>query len=829
MGISDVLRGMTGGGGDQKAPAVGLPGFDAGSQKALTQMSKQLKEINKLVKSGKGDWKAYAKVDPLRKAAAATAGLKKAQQELTKMQKSGTASLHQLEQGYLKVAKTAKESKEAIKDANREMNETKGIAGRAKNVLDDVFELKGPLIFAAAMRDLQLITKDMSQNFNQLASRGQLANQSLGELAKTTALYSYEMKMASLSAAAVGIGAEESNAAFAKLTNTYGGNAKAVEQVSNEWKTLTTLAMTTGVGLESVSDLAASGYARLGESLEEVEVTVARVGSATKEMNDRFGAAAPTAQMMSKAVTELSYAQGFYNQNTNMVVDTLAREVSMQLALGRTQEAAVAKAQKNLELAGQVNLVGITQFRDQIQADFAAAEAAGTGQDFLADLARDFGAEGEIIASMLEDGNLQASGSLLAVEQLFKNSSKMQDAMMEKMRASAAEGNVSALLGIGIPLADAQIMIREGELLNKKIEKIRSGDKGDAIKALNLGPEKMQSKEVKKFIKDVKGGEMKPAELQAQFRKISGAGDSTAEVGKPQDEVDQWMGKTGTDVAWFAAALNMFKTVPELLGTLPLNFGTVMAGLLAKNVLGGLLKNIGGKGIGNAMGRGIGSMGGAIGRGLPGMTSMKGMSKMGKLGQGALVGLAIAGAMKLAEGFSGAAEIMSHIPAEQLTFADKMAAAGANLLGDITGADKNMLGRWMAGGMFGEDPLAPTGNEGGPVTRQMMHAQKVSQAERSGKEYTETFEQFNTRMDRIKAAQTVPISVAGRGAEASAEMAKPAGGGVPSDQQPPGRGGEMVGTQTGEGVDSQGNMTATVTFSKASLAAGNSAVGGEAA
>jgi hypothetical protein len=493
----------------------------------------------------------------------------------------------------------------------------------------------------------------------------------------------------------------------------------------------------------------------------------------------------------------------------------------MQLALGRTQEAAVAKATANIKMAGDVNLVGITKFRDQMAADFAQAEDK---QQFLSDIIDKFGAEGEVIASMMEDNTLTSSGSLLAVEQLFKNSTAMQDEVMENIRGQAVEGNIGSIIGVGIPLADAQLMVREAELLNKKIEKIRTGDEGDAISALKLGPKKMQSAEVKKFVADVKENKKTPAELQRQFRKISGAGDSTKEVGKPTDEVDKWISETGADKMWFSAALNMFKTIPELFASLPLNFGTVMAGLLAKNVLGGMLGNIGGRGMGNAMGRGMSRMGGAIGRGLPGMTSMKGMSKMGKLGQGALVGLAIAGAMKLAEGFTGAAEIMSHIPEDQLTFADKMAAAGANLLGDITGADKNMLGRWMGGGMFGEDPLAPTGNEGGPVTRQMMHAEKVVQAERAGKEYTETFEQFNTRMDRLKAAQSVPKS--GK-AEQLAEMAKPAG---PSPDQTGGQAdqsGTIVGEQIGEVVGPNGEVT--VTLSVATMAESQAKVAGNAA
>lgn len=799
MGISDILKNMAGGGGDQKAPAIQLPGFDAGSAKALKQMKKEIQDINKLVKTGRGDWKAYAAVQPLAKAYAATMKLKKAQADLNKILKDGKGALGETERAYRSVAQAQKESAEATKEANREMNETKGVAGRAKNVLDDVFEMKGPLMFGAAMRDIQLITRDMAQNFNQLASRGQLANQSIGQLAATTALYSYEMKVASIQAAAMGIGAEESNAAFAKLTNTYGGNKKAVEAVSNEWKNLTTLSMTTGISLESVTDMAASGYARLGESLKEVEVTVAKVGSATKEMNDRFGAAAPTAQMMSKAVTELSYAQGFYNQNTNMVVDTLAREVNMQLALGRTQEAAVAKAQNNLEMAGKVNLVGTIQMRDDIQKEFEKQKAAGTEQDYLEQLAKDFGAEGEVIASMLEDGNLQSSGSLLAVQELFKNSSKMQDAMMEKMRASAAEGDVNSIIGMGIPLKDAQLMIREADLLNKKIERIRTGDDGQAIKALNLKEGQQNDPEVKKFMADVRGGEMSPADLQKQFRKISGAGDSTKEPGKPASEVDVWMNKTGANVGWFAAALNMFTTIPELIGSLPLNFGTVMAGLFAKNVLGGMLGNIGGGGVGNAVGRGMSKMK------IPGMTSMKGMGKLGKLGQGALIGVAVAGAFKLAEGFAGAAEIMSHIPEDQLTFADKMAAAGANLLGDVFGADKQTLGKWLGGGMFGEDPLAPTGNEGGPVSQRAQYDAAVKGRGEKG-----TFEEWKAKIARKQAERAGNMTVPAKAAQAeqSAELAKPAG--ISPDQAPSREGVEATMTTGPATLTATGEVTIPV-------------------
>jgi len=596
--VLNILRGASGGGSQGTASSM-LPGFNAGTSKQVADIRKQIAALNKLVKSGKADWKEYAKVGPLAQAYRETNKLRKAQEELLRVRNKNRASIGEQTRAYENVIKAQRNSTKAIKEANFAMNETKGAAGRLKNVLDKAFEAKGAMLLTAALKDLNIVGTSMVQNFDQLASRGQLASMSVGELAKVTGLYTARIKAAAVQSAMFGINVEESQRAFAKLTSIYGANEAAAKQVSDSWEDLNMLSVSTGVGLESVADLAAQGYARLGESLEDVKGTIGAVGMATKEMNDRFGAAAPTATMLTNAIKDMAFSKGLFNQSSRVLADTLTREISLQLALGKTQEAAVGRARQNVEMAGEVNLVGIKDYRDKIAAQFAETEGEER-EAFLANIRESMGPEGEIIANMLEQGTFTDEQNLFALEEMLKNSSVVQQHILESIREAAASGNIEAARQAGFRVGVDNIgkidrLFQEQALLSANIEKMRAGG---TVKGMALE----KSEEGRAFLQRLRnpepGQRMSNREAQLEFMKLSGVGD-TEEISKAVKEGEEkvpeykkFIDEVGMEKGWARGVANSLNVIPGLLNELPMKLGTVLGGLLATKVLGRALGNI---------------------------------------------------------------------------------------------------------------------------------------------------------------------------------------------------------------------------------------------
>jgi hypothetical protein len=572
--------------------------------------------------------------------------LAKAQKHLDSVLRDGNRTIAERAQAYRRVSEAQKGAKDAVREANREMNEQQGMLGRFKNVLDDVAAHKGMSIFAAAVHDANIVLGDMNSHFDVLARQGVAGEMSFGQLAGATARFSGEMRLAMLNAASLGIEADDSNAAFLKLTETYGGNAQAVGEMGDKWRGMATLARMSGLGMTDVANMADQGFKRLGETMDDTLNNITLMTGATKELNQRWGEGSVNSRDFSKAVTQLAYSSGFYNQNTNMVIDTLAREINMQLALGRSREAAVQKAQKNLEMAGKVNIVGMTRFRQQI---FSAYQNAEDKNKYLAELTRDFGAEGELIAHMLQKGNLMSSGNLFAFQNIVKSSTKLQQSMMEDMRVAAVSGP-NALLSMGVGFEDAMRMVAESRMIADKLSAISNTTGQQAVTKMFKGRE--GDKEVAGLVKALRDKDkpMSRTEMVAAFYKMGGAGGiaedlkTEAEAAKQQPWEKYVSSVEGA--GWFAGVANSLKVMGSLLGQLPLALAGVLGGLLLRGPLGRMLGNFGVPGTGGGGGRlgraagraagGIGRAAGAAGRAVGGAARA-----VGPMAGGVVAGLAI--------------------------------------------------------------------------------------------------------------------------------------------------------------------------------------------
>ena len=179
-----------------------------------------------------------------------------------------------------------------------------------------------------------------------------------------------QMRLGSIQAAQFGITAEDSNAAFAQLTETFGGVGKAVDDMADKWADMAAIAKLSGLGMADIATLADQNFKKLGETLDDTLNTVKDMAQITGELNERFGQGSVNSKAFASAIQEMAYGTSFMNQNSRMLTETLGRELQMQLALGRAPEAAMKKAQQNMEMAGKVNIVGITKFRDAMQAEW---------------------------------------------------------------------------------------------------------------------------------------------------------------------------------------------------------------------------------------------------------------------------------------------------------------------------------------------------------------------------------------------------------------------------------------------------------------------------
>jgi len=803
-GPLDILRTLQGSNQQRQAPPVRLPAFDAGSAEELEKMKKQIKGINDLIRTGKAGWKDYAKREPIIKATAATQNLAKAQKELNRLIKDANASIADRAKAYRRVSEAQKKARKEVESANRELNEQKGMLGRFKNTLDDVAKHKGMSIFTAALHDANIVLGDMNKQFNVLARQGAAGEMTFGELAGATAKFSGEMRIAMLNAATLGVEAKESNAAFLRLTETFGGSEEVVANLGDRWRGMATLARMSGLGMADVAALADQGFRRLGESVDTTMDNVVAMTKVTQELNQRFGEGSVNTREFAKSVNTLAYSKGFYNQNTRLVIEALSREVQMQLALGRSREAAVQKAQKNLEMAGKVNIVGITEFRSEIQRAYKNAEDQ---QQFLAGLQERFGDQGRTIASMLERGSLMTGGGLFAFQEAVKQSTELRAAMMEDIRVQALAGP-NALLAKGIKFGEAMLLVEESRAIADNLAKVAAGDRG--VTRTLFGDTAERGEETKQLISELRKERDKPlsqTQMLSMFYKMGGAGQKMAEaavedqVGKPPGEawkeyVDTVEGKGGT---WFAGITNSLSAIKSLLGEVPIALAGVMGGLMLRGPLGRMLGNIATRGTGAA---------GMIG------SPSRGMGGLAKAGAKAgLIGAGIAAIGGFAYGIVNASDILGkQDPSKWERVAAGLGSAISTITMGIVDAaavakGETALQKWaydVAWKPFEDDTdvNAPRSKEEDIKAQYEFHKKR-----RAAKgEEPLSFEEYKRMRSTVKPAEAV---AAASRAKVQAAASRPQT--RPSDQAPVGA------TEAGITTGAKGPATAAASMSGGSL------------
>ena len=678
MGILDILKGASAK-GSPDIPAGG--GYTQADTKRAKEMENRLNNIEKIVKSSNKAWEKMSATRSLEKAIRSGKAWEKQQKGFEKAMKSGTISMKERIKQYAKLADSRKQAIEDTKEYNTQLNESRGMMGRLQNVLNEM--PAGMSLFTAAIRDAGIVMGDMNQGFDIMARTGQIQNKTMGDLAVSTGTYMAQMRLGSIQAALFGVTAEESNAAFAKLTETYGGVGEKVDEMSEKWSGMAAMAKLSGLGMVDIANLADQGYKKLGETLDDTLNTVKDMTEITGELNARFGEGSVNSKAFASAIQEMAYGASFMNQNSRMLTETLGRELQMQLALGRAPEVALKNAQKNMEMAGKVNIVGIIQFRDQMQDAYNSLTTQAEKDEHLKNLTEEFGSEGEIIANMLKEGRLQSSDSLFAFEQAVQNSSKLRSEMLGNMRDAAASGDVGALLAVGLGIKEAQYMIEEAKLLSSKLEKLK-GSEGNAQAEALFGKNWRNDPKAKRLIEDVKSGKKSEAELHRAYRRMPGKGEElakeAAEAGKDKKEAWEVWADNNIGAAWFSGITNSFTTITGLLTSLPISLGAVIGALLLRKGLGRALGNMGMPGVGGAAG-GRGLMGRGLGRMAGGMAG-PGLGKLAM--RTGLYGAVAAGVGLVATGMFNASEILGKA---DVTGIERLAAGFGNLISTLTGVD----------------------------------------------------------------------------------------------------------------------------------------------
>jgi len=681
-GPLDILRGLGGGGGGGgggDAARTQLPAYSASDAKTLAQVVKSFKAITAEVNKGGKGWEKLGDARTLRQAHIALGLLRDAQKSFNKVMQDGSATMNARIAAYDKLAKAQKRSSDQLRKTEHDLNESRGMAGRFKNVLDELGRNKGLAILGALAKDLTMVFGDMNKQFDIMARSGQLTDTTFSGLAKTTGIMAYEMRTSMLSATLMGISADDSNKAFMKLTETFGGTLEVARSLGADWAEMAKLARMSGLGMTDMANLADQGFKRLGESIGTSMNNIVAMSKVTQELNMRFGKGKVNTKEFASAVNTLAYSSGFYNQNTKMVIETLAREISMQLALGKSRTAATESAVENLKLAGQVNIVGVQKFRKELLDQFnATKEGSDERKAFVEKMTTDFGSEGELIVNMMKSGRLQTAEGLLTFQEVVKGSTKLQGSMLENMRVMALEGP-QQLLAMGLDFGKALKMTAESNFMADKLSDIAKGEPGAVERLFSGKGEKTAAQ--KKLIAELQAKpEMSRQEMMQKFYTTPGAEALTKEAAKEAGVTEKdWKDYVkGKGVGWFLGVTNILNTIGAFLSKMPTALGLVIAGLVMRKGMGSAIP-----GAGRAAGRfgaGMGTRdiggGGRFGR--AGAAMGKGM----RATRGALntTGGAMAATYLLTsqvtgwvEGWNKAGEILGKAE-EHVTTTDRLAA-----------------------------------------------------------------------------------------------------------------------------------------------------------
>jgi len=330
-GPLDILRGLGGGGGGGAAPRPTMDAFiPEGLKRELATIEAQIKDVGSAADKSAKSYRKLGDARALLPAKKALSALKEAQKSFEETMRSGTATVEDQAAAYDKLAKAQQKASGAMGRATFDMNEARGMMGRTKNMLDVLAAHKGLAILTAMAKDLTMVLGDVNSQFNILARSGQLADKSFMGLLKSTGMMAGEMRFAALQAAFMGISADDSNKAFVRLTETFGGTSDVASSLRSDWYEWSQLARTTGLSMGQMADLADQGFKRLGETIDETGNNIARTSDITHPLNARLSKGRVNTADFAKAINTLAYSQGFYNQNTRMVIESLGREMASQ-------------------------------------------------------------------------------------------------------------------------------------------------------------------------------------------------------------------------------------------------------------------------------------------------------------------------------------------------------------------------------------------------------------------------------------------------------------------------------------------------------------------
>lgn len=595
-GPLDILKSMagthskTGAGASARAPK--FPPMDSKTTKSYKELATTLEGIQKSMRgiaTSKGATaelgnlaKKARKLQPLFKA---IQDVKKAERDYIKLMKSSTATIHDQVKAYNKLAAAKKKQIQVG-------NEQKGMLGRLKNVMGGFSKMNILMAgMALATREVVLVARQVNEGFDVMARSGQALGKSFGQLTSATALYSFGLNKAAISGALMGHSGEESKKAFQLLTQTFGGTGDAVANVSSNFGDLATIAKFSGMSIGDAAAFADKNWKRLGKTMEDSAGDIAQMGMNTSHLNALFGAGKVDTREYAQTVSDLSFQSGNYNQNTKFLIESLNRELAVQLSLGKSRDAAMASARKNLEKAGNANLVGAQILGRKLQAEFNAS-----GMTTSEAMVR-FGSQGELVLSILEEG-IEKGNNLFALAEIMKGSTEMQGELNKEVRRDAARGGSMGLVtGVTENIGQQLVLEREEKIRTAKFAAIRDAEQGDfkgiteKLEALFPGVEDIEDKEkrgeARELIAQFGRTIRKDPKVDAreEFAKIIEAIMPAEDPEKAKDPVDKFLEKVG-GAKMFMNMIGTVTRLPEVIMGLPVSIALAIAAEKAGELLG---------------------------------------------------------------------------------------------------------------------------------------------------------------------------------------------------------------------------------------------------
>ena len=571
-------------GASAKAPK--LPAVDAKTAASYKKVGDELAKIQEKMR-GIADEKGLdssleklakkaRRMRPLQKA---IADVVKAEKIYLKLLKDETASIGEQVKAYNNLAAAKKKQVQVG-------NEMQGAFGRMKNVMGSFSKANILLgVFAVVARDAVLIARQANEGFDVMARSGQALGKSISQLTADTASYSLGLNKAAISGALMGHSGEDSKKAFQLLTQTFGGTSGAIEDVSTNFGDLATIAKFSGLSMGEAAAFADKNWRRLGKTMKESEGDLAQMGFNTQHLNNLFGAGKVDTREYAQTVSDLSFQAGNYNQNTKFLIESLNRELAVQLSLGKSRDAAMDAARKNLEKAGKANILGAQIIGDKLQAEF---DAGGISME---DAMERFGSQGELVYKLLEEG-IGEGNNLFALAELLKEGSELQGELNKQIKADARRGGALGMAAGVLTLPEQEVLALQERTRGAKFEQIRDFDvdQEDGMKKLreqvqSLFPgvaeieddaERVEAQErIEQFGRDIRSDDP-TVDAFEKFDEVIDLLAPATEPGKTKDPVDKFLDAVGGGNL-FMGALGALNNMPDVIKGLPMTMVAALA------------------------------------------------------------------------------------------------------------------------------------------------------------------------------------------------------------------------------------------------------------